>query len=162
MVYRKLSVRVLSLLIVSISCICCHKKDSLPVHGTFTWNVSNTSFKADSFATAQKGTNMAGQSIIEIWGVSSTQNTLQINLSPIKNGPATYTAGISQLANSNVVTLTSSGQNYSADNYNGSAATVTIVVTEQTDKEIKGTFNGNVSSSTGNLLPINGSFDMNF
>jgi len=139
---------------------CKKEKDPLPVYGIITWTVSNTVFRADSFAVAEReeiGFN--GRPTVTINGISSAKNTLHFILDSA-GGTGVFIAGGSQIT-FNSIQIVYSGEDYFADN-NHHSTSVTIIVTERTAKNIKGTLNGQLSSIAGNKIAVDGSFDMNF
>lgn len=140
---------------------CTKEKEPLPVYGIITWSIANNVFKADSFAVAEKeeiGFN--GRPTVTMYGVSSAQNTIQFILDSA-GGIGVFIAGNSPQITFNSIQVVYDGKDYYADILHHNT-TVTITVTDRTDKKIKGTIKGDLSALSNDKISIDGVFDMNF
>jgi hypothetical protein len=139
----------------------CNKESDLhPIYGKINWTIKNDSFKADSFAMAERvkiGWN--GGPRVSIFGYTSNKASIQISIDPM-NGVGNYTAGGTNF-NTNTIYLRYSGKEYHVDN-NSNATNVIINITEESESKIKGNFQGELITDTGQKIPLSGSFDMNF
>jgi hypothetical protein len=153
--------KVLSIALFFILLIGCEKeKDSLPIYGKINWTIKSDSFKADSFAVAERvklGWNRGPR--VSIYGYASNNTSIQISIDPI-NGVGNYTVGGPNF-NINTMYLRYSGKEYRVDN-NANATSVIINLTEESENKIKGDFQGELITDSGQKIPLGGSFDMNF
>jgi hypothetical protein len=162
--YRMQIQKVLKILSIALFFIqltgCSKEKDSLPIYGKINWTIKSDSFKADSFAVAERvQLGLNGGPRVSVYGFTSNDASIEFSIDPI-NGVGNYTAGGPNFS-TNTMHLRYSGKGYYVHN-NSNAGNVIINITVETENKIKGDFQGELITDSGQKIPLGGSFDMNF
>jgi hypothetical protein len=149
------------LVLTSLFFVGCNKEEEKNpnVMGQISWKINGSTFTADVLAYADKRQQSQGGEPEVTIRASTNKETMNLNFYPA-TAPGQFVAGGNDFTY-NAIAISLTGKQYLANNSNKSSAVI-INVTELTSIKIKGTFDGTVSTLSGEKVAASGSFDVAF